>query len=192
MLTKLLAALDRPGQCHSASRHFFLHYVQSAFRDDLLCLDCYGEHINPPMSVEVKVEQLLEACETRRELHRQKLAEKLRRYQEEDMRMDPTTDVTEILNTWRWDVETWMKSSTLEKYRQYQKNGKRNDAQQLGKKSFSTYTFHLSGRKHLLHKLLELPVIAMSQDSYPWSDQRSPVIFIEFLESLLNELQGTC
>ena len=108
------------------------------------------------------------------------------------MRMDPTTDVTEILNTWRWDVETWMKSSTLENYRQFQKNGKRNDAQQLGKKAFSTYRFQLSGRKRLLDKLLELPVIAMSQDSYPWSDQRSPVIFTEFLESLLNDLQGTC
>ena len=104
------------------------------------------------------------------------------------MRMDPKTDVKEIVNTWRWDVETWMKSSTLEKYRQYEENGKRNDAQQLGKKSFSTYIFHLSGRKHLLHKLLEFPVIAMSQDSYPGSEDRSPAIFTEFVESLLNDL----
>ena len=37
-----------------------------------------------------------------------------------------------------------------------------NRAQQLGKSAFSTYAFQLSGCKFLLHKLIELPIIAQS------------------------------
>ena len=74
--------------------------------------------------------------------------------------MDSNWDMKEILNSWREDVESWMKPSTLEAYRDLLEQDENQLAHQLRRKAFSTYQFQLSGSKFLLHKLIELPLIS--------------------------------
>ena len=120
-------------------------------------MDVCGDHLDRlTVPLSIKMEELLRTARAQRALHRQRrhviLTDNMWCLQAEDMRT--------VFNTWRHHVETWMKPSTLEKYRELQRDGHNNAAQQLGKSSFSTYTFQLSGCKFLLRKLIELPIIA--------------------------------
>ena len=69
-------------------------------------------------------------------------------------------DMKDIYNNWRWDAKSWMNVETLRKYNGFLKNGKNGPAQKLGRTAFSTYKFQLSGSKFLLHKLIQLPILA--------------------------------
>ena len=53
-----------------------------------------------------------------------------------------------------------MQDSTLESYEEHMRSGRHHQAHQLGKTTHSTYLFHLSGCKFLLHKLLEIPIMS--------------------------------
>ena len=68
-------------------------------------------------------------------------------------------DMITMYKDWRWDVDSWMLEKNLEKYKELRRR-KPSDAQQMVKKSFNSHLFHLAGSKFLLHKLIQLPIIA--------------------------------
>ena len=53
-----------------------------------------------------------------------------------------------------------MSEKNLRIYYEHETAGRYNEAQKLGKRCFSTYKFHLAGSKFLLHKLIQLPILA--------------------------------
>ena len=57
-----------------------------------------------------------------------------------------------------------MSESNISIYREHETAGRYNQAQKFGKKRFSTYLFHLAGSKFLLHKLIQLPILAQCND----------------------------
>jgi len=73
----------------------------------------------------------------------------------------PDEDMKVIFNEWRHDVGTWMRPSTLKTYNALMDNGRQGDAQSLGKLTFSTYQFHLSGCKFLIDVFIRLPLVCI-------------------------------
>jgi hypothetical protein len=80
--------------------------------------------------------------------------------------MEPD-DMKRIYNDWRHDVESCMRPSTLTAYNRHLGRGQRGKAHDLGKKTFSTYQFQLSGCKFLLHVLIQLPLISTNSVGQP-------------------------
>ena len=83
-------------------------------------------------------------------------------------------DMCTIMNSWRHDVDSWMKQDTLERYR-YGKN-----RQQLCKSAFNVYLQHLSGCKFLLRRLIALPIVsALGSAAQPASCDHMVKTFLE-------------
>ena len=131
----------------------------NCFFGDLCWINRSGDAVQTPISLPLKMETLLEAARTQRQLYLEGLppwrkvnvVDATHEIEEEDMR--------DIYNRWRWDADSWMNPETLETYNQFLDRGKKGAAQQLGKTAFSTYLFQLSGSKFLLHKLIQLPIL---------------------------------
>ena len=60
-----------------------------------------------------------------------------------------------------------MNEDNLLRYHELLHQGQQNAAQQLTKKGFSSYLFQLSGSKFLLHKLIQLPILAQCSAEQP-------------------------
>ena len=116
------------------------------------------------------MEKLLEVAGDQRLLH----LERLPLWRKEKL-VDATYEIEEddmkhLHNRWRWDGHSWMNPETLTNYTQLCDRGQNGAAQRLGKKAFSTYLFHLSGSKFLLHKLIQLPILPqITMVQYPGS-----------------------
>ena len=161
----LIANLELAVQGHRSGQGFIDYITDCCFFGKLLTMDVYGDPIETPVPLSVKMETLLQAARRQREKQQQRLKRRGVQYAYvplEEMHMDPADDMKEIFNTWRQDVDSWMKPSTLTTYRDLQQNGLSQAAHQLAKKTFSTYQFQLSGCKFLLHKLIQLPLIRSS------------------------------
>ena len=68
-------------------------------------------------------------------------------------------DMQNMYNDWRWDVNSWMNEEKRKIYNDLRWN-RPEDASQLLKEAFDTYLLQLAGSKFLLHKLIQLPIIA--------------------------------
>ena len=79
-------------------------------------------------------------------------------------------DMMTIYNTWRADVHSYMKGTTLAAHATMS----RQEGHQLTKKTHGTYLFHLSGCKWLLRQFLRLPVVYGSTHT-PTSSAARPV-----------------
>ena len=68
-------------------------------------------------------------------------------------------DMQNMYNDWRWDVKSWMNEEKRKIYNdlRWKRPG---DASELLKEAFDTYLLQLSGSKFLLHKVIQLPIIA--------------------------------
>ena len=159
----LIANLE-PAVQQNPRGHAFIDYItECCFFSKLLMMDAFGQPIDKPVPLAVKMEELLRAARRQRELHLEKL--KCRQQccttciNEEDMKA--------IYNGWRHDVQSWMQDSTLEIYEEHMRNHQHQQAHQLGKKAFNTYLFQLSGCKFLLHKLIQLPLISTDSVEQP-------------------------
>ena len=62
-----------------------------------------------------------------------------------------------------------MNEENLSIYRNLKRAGKHNAAQKMGEKCFSAYLLHLAGSKFLLHKLIQLPILAQCSAEPPAS-----------------------
>ena len=58
-----------------------------------------------------------------------------------------------------------MKASNVPKYYSHLNAGRNGKAHDMAHSNFNTYLFQLSGSKFLLHKLIQLPLLAQLQDS---------------------------
>ena len=175
--------LEKSVQEHPSGEEFMKYIAEICFFGTLLTLDVYGEDIDTPVPLSVKMEELLRAAENQRELHVQRLR---RKYPGENFphhRQMDDDDMKEIFNTWRKDVQSWMRGSTLAKHEEMERCGLWQDAHQLGKSSFSTYLFQLSGCKFLVHILIRLPIISSSLPNSPHDGYHIPEI-----ADILNEL----
>ena len=96
--------------CKSPSGEAFLDYITDCcFYGKLLTMDEYGDPIETPLPLSVKMEELLRAAQGQREQHQKRLRRRGMQYAHgplEEMRMDPVDDMKEIFNTWRQDVES--------------------------------------------------------------------------------------
>ena len=102
------------------------------------------------MPLSVKMEEMLRVPEHRRRLHL------ISAGQPDDTVMG-SEDMKIIYNTWRKDVQSWMRPSTLEMYYWWLGERRNQQAHRFAARFFNTYLFQLSGCKFLLHKLIKLP-----------------------------------
>ena len=182
MYDRLLGNLES-AEDHRAFEPFIQYITDCCFNGNLLSRNERGESMETPMPLPVKMENLLRACRTQRVKQQKRLMDRGVEYAFgpiDEMHMDPGYDMREIMNTWRDDPESWMNPRTMENHRELEWNGLFQSAHQLRKRTFSTYTFQLSGCKFLLHKLLQLPLIR----SRPASTMRS----VEHPCAVLNKL----
>ena len=137
-----------------------MKYVeQQCFFGDLRYKHLNGDTLESPMPIANKMESLLETAAQRRKL----VLDRLRRSAGQPV-VDTTHEIAEkdmqnMCNDWFWDVDSWMNEDNLPIYHDLRWR-KPNKAQQMAKKAWSTYKFHLAGSKFLLHKLIQLPIVA--------------------------------
>ena len=83
----------------------------------------------------------------------------------------PERDMREMYHHWRWDVDSWMDEDDVRMYRHLTESGlmQARWARQFSKKCFSAYLYHLAGSKFLLHKLIQLPILAQCSAEQPAS-----------------------
>ena len=97
-------------------------------------------------------------------------------------------DMQKMYNDWRWDVDSWMnedKQSIHHNLRWYEPN----KAQQMAKKAFNAYKFHLAGSKFLLHKLIQLPIIAQCSAN-PSDSAEQPASLMKCINDMRQHMQS--
>ena len=178
----LIADLEPAANQHPQG-HAFIDYIsKSCFFGNLLMKNRFGETLEKPMPLAVKMEQLLEEAlqQRRRHFFGRELASDRRTYVNTDMRIEEN-DMKKIYNEWRNHPEEYMQRSTLEEYNDMKRRGENQKAHRLRQSCFSAYLFHLSGCKFLLHKLIQLPLIKQNS-SYSVAQPVSTVL-IELINS---------
>ena len=141
----------------------FIH--KECFFRDLCYKNCNGDDVKMPIPMSLKMEDLLEAAEKRRQLaldHLRKCG-KLdtfslagNHYSTHQMEEN---DMKEMYNRWRRDIHSWMNENTLTGYRNLKRAGCHSTAQAFVKTAFNTYLVQLSGSRFLLDKLIQLPMV---------------------------------
>ena len=178
---KLITCLEQVSEQHPQGSAFVDYITKSCFFGQLLTKDFFGQTLEKTLPLAIKMERLLQEAQRQRQLHFDTLQESLGRglfspgsaeqpalcHCHTHMRMQED-DMKKIYNRWRAQPEEWMQGSTLEIYTQLLREEKNQKAHQLAKSRFSTFIFHLSGCKFLLHKLIELPLVSLS---FHWPKQ---------------------
>ena len=136
----------------------------------------------------IKMEPLLETAALRRQL----VLDRLRGSAAQPV-VDTTHEITDkdmkdMYNDWRWDVDSWMIEDNLRIYHHLRRAGLSREAQQMGKKAFSAYMFELAGSKFLLHKLIQLPILAQCSAEQPASVQL-PASLMNYINDLQEHKQ---
>jgi len=170
----LLAMLEPAVRQHSSGESFMWYITQCCFCDKLLLKDPFGNDLDTPVPISWKMEQLLGTCRKQRQLHLDRIKQRgvheaaelsNRHFNEDEMKY--------IYNTWRKDVQSWMREDTRARY----VNLGRWPAQahKIEKQAFSSYLFHISGCKFLLHCLIKLPIIPDSAEQPVSHSDEKPV-----------------
>jgi hypothetical protein len=162
----VILTLEQEVEKHENGEAFLTYMTRRCFFGKLLTMNGYGDEIETAVPLSFKMEEMMKAAQTQRDLQLERLRDRGIAWSSlnpAEYVMDPKTDMKEIYNTWRNNVESWMRPSTLTEYRRMQEWGENQQAHQLGKQAFSSYLFQVSGCKFLLHKLIEFPLISASQ-----------------------------
>ena len=120
-----------------------------------------GGTLKNPMPFGIKMERLLETAAKRRKLK----LEHLRRSAAQPV-PDLTHEIEEMdmqimYNEWLWDMDAWMNEENRKTFHDLGwKKRKPVEAQQMAVEAFDVYKSELAGSKFLLHKLIQLPIIA--------------------------------
>ena len=124
----LLDNLERAGRQRCA----FTDYItECCFFGNLLTLNPFGQVVDKPVPLAVKMEELLEAAQRQRELHFERLQNCWVTREDRSM---TGADMEEIHNAWGKDVRSWMQDSTLETYEAHMRSGRTHETHKLGKK----------------------------------------------------------
>ena len=118
-----IANLESAVQMHRSGESFIDYITTCCFFGKFHTLDMYGKPCETPVPLSVKMEELLRVAQKQRDLH----LERLRRRGDQrslpnDMHMDPDDDMKNIYNTWREDIHSWMRPSTLAAYEELEHN----------------------------------------------------------------------
>ena len=91
-------------------------------------------------------------------------------------------DMQIMYNDWQWHVNSWMNEGTLTIYNDLRWN-RPEEASQLVKEAFNTYLLQLAGSKFLLHKLIQLPIIAQC-NATPSESAEQPASLMKCINDL--------
>ena len=145
-------------------------------------MDYFGNILERAIPLAVKMERLLQLTQHQRNLHIDRLRRASRGIKKIDahMRMG-AADMKAIFDACRAHPREWMQCSTYKNYKAMLFRGRKQKAQQLAKCAFSNFPFRQSGERFLLHKLIELPIIAQ----IPSNSVERPVatVLMELLNS---------
>ena len=119
----------------------------------------YGDSLEVPMPLSDKMERLLETAAKRRK----RVLERLRHTAAQpvlDMEHEiAEKDMQNMYDDWRLDVKSWMNEEKRKSYNDLRWKSL-GDASELLNEAFDTYLLQLSGSRFLLHKVIQLPMIA--------------------------------
>ena len=105
-------------------------------------------------------ENILSKTNQQRQLHINRLAARHdRRAQQGDSLIFNDDDMTEVLNQWRKEPQTWMRSDTLQNLSKLRPQA----AHQKTKGVFSTMLFELIGNKSLTETFIRFPICSAVQ-----------------------------
>ena len=136
--------------------------AKECFFGKLLYYNKKGQELSQPVSIAWKMEVMLREVLEQRRLHIDRLKAagdpRVPPYSKGDREIArlkfTEDDMKDIMNSWRYDVQSWMNPDNLAVYYESPKwHG-------MGKTAFSTFLQQLSGCKFLLRKLIALPIIA--------------------------------
>ena len=140
---------------------------------------------NQCLELGIRMEPLLETAAERRQL----VLDRLRGSAAQPV-VDTTHEIAEkdmknMYYDWRWDVDSWMDEDNARIYHELREASliQSLHAQKFAKKAFSAYMFHLAGSKFLLHKLIQLPILAQCSAEQPASAQL-PASLMKFINDL--------
>ena len=141
-------------------QQFMKFLEQQCFFGDLCYKgNLYGDILEEPMPLSDKMECLLETAAKRRK----RALERCRRSAAQPVRdIEHEIDdwnMHDMYEDWRWDVKSWMNEEKRKTYNDLRWKSP-GDASELLKEAFDTYLLQLSGSKFLLHKVIQLPIIA--------------------------------
>jgi len=183
----IISTLELGAQNHENGEALLSYVTHCCFFGKLRTMNVHGVETETAVPLAIKMEEMMQTTQTQRDLQ----LGKLRRRGSAQSRLNPAeyvmdpADMKEIYNTWRINVESWMRPSTLTEYRKMKELRQNQQAHQLGKQAFSSYIFQISGCKFLLHKLIELPLIsAMIEDG---SAEQSTAIALNMLINAYEE-----
>ena len=173
----LLAKLDQASS-RSERKELMNFITEKCFYGKLCHKNAYGEYLETPMALSSKMEILLGVASERRTIF---LRSQNKIWPAEDMTYTiPETDMKDLLNDWRYDVNSWMSPKNLKIYYDLRRK-KPHKAQQMGNTFFSSYLHNISGCKYLLRKLIQLPIIAQC-NATPSDSAEQPVSIMAWLE----------
>ena len=155
----VVAKLDRASSS-SEGQQLMRFIADKCFHGDLCHKNVYGEDLEKPMTLSSKMEILLEvAAERRKTFLENQWWSGAAQPARDMMHTIPEEDMRSMWNAWRLDVDSWMSPKNLKKYHDLEES-KWSEAQKMGKRLFNVYVHYLAGHKFLLHKLIQLPIIA--------------------------------
>ena len=162
----LMARLEPAVRQHPSGEAFMCFMTQCCFCDELLLKDPFGNDLDRPVPISWKMEQLLGTCRKQRQLQLERIGRRGPRKPAELKNLHLGEEEMEyIYNTWRKDVQSWMREDAVARHGKVPKQ----QARQIEKHAFDRYLFYLSGCKFLLHALIRLPIIHDSVEQ-PVSD----------------------
>ena len=107
----LIANLEAAARQHPQGNGFSDYITKSYFFDNIPTVDVYGERLEKPIPLAVKMERLVETAKRQRELHIRS-SRRSANTMLNSMCIEPNS-MRNIFNNWRAHPEEWMKNSTL-------------------------------------------------------------------------------
>ena len=164
-------------------QQFMRFLEQQCFFGDLCYKgNFYGDMLDEPMPYSIKMEWLLETSAKRRKRVLERLCHRAAQPVLDMEHEIADKDMQIMYNDWQWHVNSWMNEGTLTIYNDLRWN-RPEEASQLVKEAFNTYLLQLAGSKFLLHKLIQLPIIAQC-NATPSDSAEQPASLMKCINDL--------
>ena len=164
-------------------QQFMKFLEQQCFFGDLCYKgNLYGDSLEEPMPHSIKMEWLLETSAKRRKRVLERLCHSAAQPVLDMEHEIADKDMQILYNDWQWQVNSWMNEETLTIYNDLRWN-RPEEASQLLKEAFDTYLLQLAGSKFLLHKLIQLPIIAQC-NATPSDSAEQPASLMKCINDL--------
>ena len=164
-------------------QQFMKFLEQQCFFGDLCYKgNLYGDILEEPMPHSIKMEWLLETSAKRRKRVLERLCHSAAQPVLDMEHEIADKDMQIMYSDWQWHVNSWMNEGTLTIYNDLRWN-RPEEASQLVKEGFNTYLLQLAGSKFLLHKLIQLPIIAQC-NATPSDSAEQPASLMKCINDL--------